>query len=177
MRTVWKAALFGAAVSLVLALGVAPAQAAPQTFVNGSQITTTNGSLMHAHGGGVIKEGNYYYMVGENRVQGGSLFNAVSMYRSTDLVNWTHVNDILTRNSHPDLNPSNIERPKVVYNAQYDHYVLWMHKENGSNYGDAEVAVAVSDALTGNYTSQGAVRPLGHVSRDAAVFVDTDGRA
>ncbi|WP_030159665.1 RICIN domain-containing protein [Glycomyces sp. NRRL B-16210] len=177
MRTAWKAALLGAVASLLLALGVAPAQAAPQTFVNGSQITTTNGSLMHAHGGGVIKEGNYYYMVGEQRVSGGSLFQAVSMYRSTDLVNWTHVNDILTRTSHPDLNPANIERPKVVYNAEYDHYVLWAHKENGSDYGDAEVAVAVSDTIDGDYTYQGSFRPLGHMSRDSTVFVDTDGAA
>ncbi|SDE49436.1 RICIN domain-containing protein [Glycomyces harbinensis] len=177
MRTAWKAAFVCAAASLLLALGVAPAQAAPQTFDNGGPITTTNGSPMHAHGGGVIKEGDYYYMVGEQRRSGSSLFQAVSMYRSTDMVNWTHANDILTRDSHPELDPANIERPKVVYNAEFDHYVMWAHKENGSDYGDAEVAVAVSDTIDGDYTYRGSFRPLGHMSRDSTVFVDTDGTA
>ncbi|GAB3656826.1 RICIN domain-containing protein [Glycomyces tarimensis] len=177
MRTAWKAALVGAAALLLAAIGATPAQAAPQTFTNGSQITTTDGTVMHAHGGGVIKVGSYYYMVGEQRVDGGSLFNAVSMYRSTDMVNWTHANDILTRNSHPELSPANIERPKVIYNAEHDHYVMWAHKENGSDYGDAEVAVAVSDTVDGDYTYRGSFRPLGHMSRDQTVFVDDDGTA
>ncbi|MCH7231890.1 RICIN domain-containing protein [Glycomyces sp. L485] len=175
MRTAWKAGIIGAAAILLATVGASPAQAAPQTFVNGSEIITTNGTAMHAHGGGILKDGGYYYMVGENRVDGGSLFNAVSMYRSTDMVNWTHANDILTRNSHSDLDPANIERPKVIYNAEYDHYVMWAHKENGSDYGDAEVAVAVSDTVDGDYTYQGSFRPLGHESRDQTVYVDDDG--
>lgn len=175
MRTAWKATLIGAIATLTAATAVAPAQAAPQTFVNGAPITTTDGTLMHAHGGGVIEDGGYYYMVGEQRVSGGHLFNAVSMYRSTDMVDWTHAGDILTRDSHPELDPANIERPKVIYNAEYDHYVMWAHKENGSDYGDAEVAVAVSDTIDGDYTYRGSFRPLGHMSRDQTVFVDDDG--
>ncbi|WP_026925306.1 RICIN domain-containing protein [Glycomyces arizonensis] len=171
----WKAAAIGAAALLAAALGASPAQAAEQTFTNGTQIITTDGSVMHAHGGGVIKEGGYYYMLGEHRVDGGSLFEAVSMYRSSDLVHWTHVNDILTKDSDPALDPANLERPKVIYNAEYDHYVLWAHKENGSDYGDAEAAVAVSDTIDGDYTYQGSFRPLGHMSRDQTVFVDDDG--
>lgn len=157
--------------------GGSPAQAEPLTFENGGPITTTAGDLMHAHGAGVIKEGDYYYMVGEQRVDGGHLFEAVSMYRSTDLVNWTHANDILTKDSHPDLDPANLERPKVVYNAEYDHYVMWAHKENGEHYGDAEVTVAVSDTIDGDYTYIDSFRPLGHMSRDLTVYVDDDGSA
>ncbi|GAB3238815.1 RICIN domain-containing protein [Glycomyces halotolerans] len=177
MRLAWKAAVVGAVALLLASTGAAPVQAAPQTWTNGTQVTATDGSIMHAHGGGVIKEGGYYYMLGEQRVDGGNLFEAVSMYRSTDMVNWEFRNHILTRHSHPDLDPSNIERPKVIYNAQYDHYVMWAHKENGSDYGDAEIAVAVSDTIDGDYTWQGAFRPLGHMSRDQTVFVDNDGTA
>jgi hypothetical protein len=177
MRRAWKAALIGATALLTAAMSAAPAQAAPQTFVNGADVITTDGTVMHAHGGGVIEDGGYYYMLGEQRVEGGNLFNAVSMYRSTDMVNWTHANDILTRNSHPDLDPANIERPKVIYNAEYDHYVMWAHKENGTDYGDAESAVAVSDTVDGDYTYRGSFRPLGHMSRDQTVFVDDDGTA
>ncbi|WP_279139443.1 hypothetical protein [Sphingomonas paucimobilis] len=96
---------------------------------NGSQFTTTTGDAVQAHGAGIVKVGNYYYMLGENR--DGWLFKAVSMYRSTDLNNWEFRRDILTRNSAPSLNTSNIERPKVIYNAATNKYVLWAHKENG----------------------------------------------
>ncbi|THV35673.1 RICIN domain-containing protein [Glycomyces buryatensis] len=141
-------------------------------FDNGQQITTTTGELMHAHGGGILKDGDTYYMVGENRIENGFLFNAVSMYSSPDLVNWTHANDILTKDSDPDLDPANIERPKVIYNESNDTYVMWAHKENGTDYGDAEVAVAVSDTIDGDYAYQGSFRPLDHESRDMTLFVD-----
>ena len=142
-------------------------------FDNGQTITDTSGDLMHAHGGGMLKVGDTYYLVGEQR--DGYLFDQVGMYSSTDLVNWTFANDILSAESDPDLSPSNIERPKVVYNAEYDHYVLWAHKENGVDYGDAEVAVAVSDTVDGDYDYRGSFRPAGFDSRDMTLFVDTDG--
>jgi hypothetical protein len=168
---------FAAATALATtALGLAvptSAQAAPVAFDNGQTITTTSGDLMHAHGGGMLKVGSTYYMVGEQRI--GHLFDQVSMYSSTDLVNWTFRNDILSAESDPDLSPSNIERPKVIYNAEYDHYVLWAHKENGVDYGDAEVAVAVSDTVDGDYDYRGSFRPLGYDSRDMTLFVDSDG--
>lgn len=175
MRKAWKATLAVAAATTVSTFGAAPAQAAPQTWVNGTTVHDTAGDTMHAHGGGVLKVGDYYYMVGEQRVDGGHLFDAVNMYRSTDLVNWEFRNEILNRDSDPDLDPANIERPKVIYNAEYDHYVMWGHKENGTDYGDAESAVAVSDTVDGDYEYQGSFRPLGHMSRDQTVFVDDDG--
>lgn len=169
-------ALAAATALATTALGLAAptaAQAAPVAFDNGQTITDTSGDLMHAHGGGMLKVGSTYYMVGEQRH--GHLFDQVSMYSSQDLVNWDFENDILSAESDPDLSPANIERPKVVYNAEYDHYVLWAHKENGVDYGDAEVAVAVSDTVDGDYDYRGAFRPLGYDSRDMTVFVDTDG--
>ena len=175
MSKAWKAVLAGIAAMTLSALGAAPAQASPQTWVNGTAVYDTAGNTMHAHGGGVLQVGDYYYMVGEERVSGGHQFEAVNMYRSTDLVHWEFRNEILNKNSHPDLNPANIERPKVIYNAQYDHYVMWAHKENGSDYGDAEIAVAVSDTVDGDYTWQRSWRPLGHMSRDQTVYVDDDG--
>jgi hypothetical protein len=46
------------------------------------------------------------------------------------------------------------ERPKVIYNEKYDHYVLWTHIEAGdfdNNYGTARAAVAVSKKPTGPF--------------------------
>src|SRR5262249_17905358 len=63
---------------------------------------------------------------------------------------------------------------------------MWMHWENGSDYGEARAAVAVGDTVDGNYTYRGSFRPLvssgvmdhgkpGYMSRDCGLYVDTDG--
>lgn len=165
-----------AAACAIAVTTAAPAWAGPATINNGSQFTTTTGAQIDAHGGGVIKVGNYYYFLGENRNPDYS-FRAVSMYRSTDLKTWEFRNDILKSSSAAELNVVNIERPKVIYNARTKKYVLWAHKENGKDYVEARVAVATSDTVDGDYTYLGSFNPLGYESRDMTVFQDTDGSA
>ncbi|MEV7884705.1 RICIN domain-containing protein [Streptomyces sp. NPDC002817] len=170
------------AVLLALCLALAgalvtagPAQAAALTIPNGVQFTDSSGGALHAHGGGVIKVGSYYYWFGENR-NSDNTFRYVSAYRSTDLKNWEFRNNVLTQSSASELGTAYIERPKVMYNASTGKFVMWMHKENGTDYSEARAAVAVSDTVDGNYTYQGSFRPLGtHMSRDITTFVDTDG--
>jgi hypothetical protein len=170
------------AVLLALCLALAgalvtagPAQAAAQTVTNGTQFTDTSGNAVHAHGGGVIKVGSYYYWFGEHR-NADNTFRYVDAYRSSDLKNWEFRNHVLTQSSAAELATANIERPKVMYNASTGKFVMWMHKENGADYSEARAAVAVSDTVDGNYTWKGSFRPLGqHMSRDITVFVDSDG--
>ncbi|MEU4832323.1 RICIN domain-containing protein [Streptosporangium sp. NPDC023615] len=150
------------------------AQAAPVTVPVGVPFTDTSGNALHAHGGGVLKVGAYYYWFGENRNADGT-FRYVSAYRSTDLRNWEFRNHVLTQSSAAELRVANIERPKVVFNASTGQFVMWMHKENGRDYGEARAAVAVSSTVDGNYTYLRSFRPLGHMSRDITAFVDTDG--
>ncbi|MCX5561636.1 RICIN domain-containing protein [Streptomyces sp. NBC_00038] len=175
MRRVY-AVLVALCLAVAAALATAgPAAAAPQTITNGTQFTDTSGNALHAHGGGVIKVGSYYYWFGEHR-NADNTFQYVDAYRSTDLKNWEFRNHVLTQSSASELASANIERPKVMYNASTGKFVMWMHKENGTDYGEARAAVAVSDTVDGNYTWQGSFRPLGtHMSRDITVFVDTDG--
>lgn len=154
--------------------GAVPAQAAAVTVPVGAQFTDSSGNLVHAHGGGVLKVGSSYYWFGENRNSNGT-FRYVSAYRSADLRNWEFRGNVLTQSSSPELAVANIERPKVVYNASTGQYVMWMHKENGSDYGEARAAVAVSSTVDGGYTYLRSFRPLGHMSRDITAFVDTDG--
>ncbi|MET9443072.1 RICIN domain-containing protein [Streptomyces sp. NPDC006610] len=170
-----RAVLFALALCLTGVLATAgPASAAPQTVPNGVQFTTTSGSPVHAHGGGVLKVGAYYYWFGEHR-NADNTFRSVDAYRSTDLRNWEFRNRVLTQSSHSELAVANIERPKVMYNASTGKFVMWMHKENGSDYGEARAAVAVSDTVDGAYAWRGSFRPLGHMSRDITVFTDADG--
>ncbi|MGQ4384927.1 RICIN domain-containing protein [Streptomyces sp. SAS_270] len=175
MRRV-HAVLVALCLALVGALATAgPAQAAAQTITNGTQFTDSSGSAVHAHGGGVIKVGSYYYWFGEHR-NADNTFQYVDAYRSTDLKNWEFRNHVLSQSSASELATANIERPKVMYNASTGKFVMWMHKENGTDYSEARAAVAVSDTVDGNYTYRGSFRPLGDsMSRDITVFVDSDG--
>ncbi|MFE2560565.1 RICIN domain-containing protein [Streptomyces sp. NPDC059352] len=178
LKTFGAAALFSALAALLLSLltAVGTAHAAPVAIANGTQFTDPNGNPVHAHGGGVVKVGSYYYWFGENRHADNS-FRYVSAYRSTDLKTWEFRNHVLTEATHPELAGANIERPKVVYNAATGKFVMWMHKEgSATDYSEARAAVAVSDTVDGNYTWKGSFRPLGHMSRDITAFVDTDGK-
>ncbi len=155
--------------------------------INGVQWADTDGNPIQAHGGGVLKVGEDYYWFGENRNPNGT-FYAVTAYRSRDLKQWELANHVLRMTSAPGLDPANIERPKVVYNASTKKYVMWMHWENGSHYGEARAAVASSDTVDGDYTYHGSFRPYadrgvvdhdrpGYMSRDCTLFVDDDGVA
>ncbi|MEU2912552.1 RICIN domain-containing protein [Streptomyces massasporeus] len=170
------AALLALCLALFGALATAgPAQAAPQKITNGTRFTDTSGNPVHAHGGGVLKVGSYYYWFGEHR-NADNTFRYVDAYRSSDLKNWEFRNHVLSEASDPELATANIERPKVMYNASTGTFVMWMHKENGTDYSEARAAVAVSDTVDGDYTWKGSFRPLGqHMSRDITVFTDTDG--
>lgn len=161
--------------------------AATWPTINGVQWADVEGKPIQAHGGGILKVGEDYYWFGENR-NSDSTFYAVSAYRSRDLIRWEHAHDVLSMNSDPGLKPANVERPKVVYNATTHKYVMWMHWENGKDYGEARAAVASSDTVDGDYTYHGSFRPLrdsgvtdhdkpGYMSRDCTLFVDDDGTA
>ncbi|MFI0777535.1 RICIN domain-containing protein [Streptomyces sp. NPDC021212] len=155
--------------------GAGTAQAAPATIANATQFTTTSGEAVHAHGGGVIKVGAYYYWFGENR-NADNTFRYVSAYRSTDLKSWEFRRHVLTQATNPELASANIERPKVLYNERTKQFVMWMHKENGSDYSEARAAVATSATVDGGYTWRGSFRPLDqHMSRDITLFEDSDG--
>lgn len=78
----------------------------------------------------------------------------------------------MSKSSAAELATANIERPKIIYNAATSKYVLWAHKENGVDYGEARVAVASSSSIEGPYTYHGSFRPLGYDSRDMTVFND-----
>ena len=130
---------------LTLGLVASAAVAATVTVTNGTQFRDTGGAPVHAHGGGVLKVGSYYYWFGEDRNADDS-FRYVSVYRSTDLATWEFRNHVLTEASAPELDSGNIERPKVIYNASTGRFVMWMHKEQAGNYSEARVAVASSPA-------------------------------
>jgi beta-xylosidase len=143
------------------------------SIVNGENFTDTQGNTINAHGGGFLKVGDYYYWIGENRKN--NVF--VSCYRSTDLINWEFRGDLLTRQSHPELDKANIERPKVIYNDKTKQFVMWMHYEYGRDYSYARAAVAVSSDIEKPFTFLKSFRPFNNMSRDCTLYKDEDGTA
>ena len=152
----------------------------------------TAGNLVHAHGGQILFQDGYYYLIGENRMGR----TKVSCWRSRDLEQWEFRGNLLTLDSpvkkhvvftEPELDfpgekasigqGCNIERPKILYNRKYGHYVMWMHWERPADYREARCAVAVCDRLDGEYTYLGSFNPIGHMSRDCTVFQEENGEA
>ncbi|MEO2256143.1 AbfB domain-containing protein [Paenibacillus amylolyticus] len=147
--------------------------AASVTITNGTDWLDTAGNPIHANSGNILQVGSTYYLYGEHAV--GGRFDSVNVYTSTDLKNWTFSNAILTKDSATELASSKMERPKVIYNASTNQYVLWAHYENGTDYNLGRVAVATSNTPNGRFTYEGSFRPMNYESRDMTVFVDTDG--
>jgi hypothetical protein len=115
-------------------------------------------------------------MIGEDKTN-GSAFQNINCYSSSNLVEWTFENALLTLQSSGDLGPSRVvERPKVIRNASTGKYVMYLHIDS-SNYGEAKVGVAVSNTVCGKYEYRGSFQPLGFQSRDMGLFKDDDGSA
>ncbi len=138
-------------------------------------------SSVNAHGGCVVYHDGYYYWFGECRSTNKS--NGISCYRSKDLYTWTEQCKAVTptgtmTDENADIaSGRTLERPKVFYNATTGKWVMWIHWENGSDYGQAKVAVCQADHVAGPYKLVDVFRPNNHDSRDQTVFVDDDGIA
>ena len=152
-----------------------------QSIKPGQTWNDTNGSAINAHGGCVIYHEGYYYWFGEHR--NGSKSDGISCYRSKDLYSWTKLSRAVTpTGTKTDENRDiasgrTLERPKVIWNAATQKWVMWIHWENGSDYGQAKCAVCTADKVEGPYTLVDVFRPNNCDSRDQTVFLDTDGNA
>src|SRR5512142_536753 len=170
----WSSPTMRAVAMALLASLARPAQAQSGVITPGTTWLDTAGHPIQAHGGGLIKVQNTYYWLGEDKTN-GSPFQNIKCYSSTDLTTWTFVNDVLTRQATGDLGPNRVvERPKVLFNAGTNTYVMYLHIDDAS-YGEAKVGVATSSSPCGSYTYRGSFRPLGFQSRDIGLFQDSDG--
>ena len=180
----------------------------------------TDGKHINAHGGGILFHEGTYYWFGEYKIEGKQEINqvkfdvsqsadgGVSCYSSKDLMNWKNEGLVLSvdyENPESDIAYGCVlERPKVIYNALTDKFVMWFHLElKGQRYKSARTAVAVADSPTGPFTfirslrPQAGVWPLnkdefdlnkgsgktlkrdiegGQMARDMTLFVDDDGK-
>jgi len=150
---------------------------AQHTFIDpGAVWPDSAGQHIQAHGGGIIKLGAVYYWYGEQRGTGlDTNYRYVSGYRSTDLMNWTFMGNVLQLSDPEILGPKWIlERPKVFFNKHTRTYVMYFHLDD-RHYKYARVGVATSSRPEGPFTYLKSFRPLGLESRDIGQFIDDDG--
>ncbi len=170
-------------ITLLVALFISSFSYSATNFTPGKSWNDTGGAHINAHGGCVVYHEGVYYWFGEDRT--GSKSNGISCYSSSDLYNWKRVGLALTttgtmgdKATGNDIAPGRtLERPKVIYNASTNKWVMWVHWENGSDYGQARVCVASSDKVSGPYVFHNTFRPNERDSRDQTLFLDTDGKA
>jgi hypothetical protein len=159
-----------------------PAPSGPQKILPGALWPDDAGNHVQAHGGGIVKIDDTYYWFGEYRPQDlPRNERAVGCYASKDLARWVFRGKVFTMlaEERPSDLPGTglvLERPKVYHNAKTGKFVMYMHLDSG-NYGAAEVGVAVSDTVDGQYKFLKHFRPLGKESRDIGQFIDDDGSA
>ena len=186
----------------------------------GAVWSDTAGRPINAHGGGLLHHRGTYYRYGEvkqgrtylpkvNKAWGGTrvLAGGISCYSSADLGTWKNEGVVLpsvAEEPDHDLACENvIERPKVIYNARIEKFVLWFHWDL-PDFSAAFSGVAVSDSPTGPFTYVRSFRPnagkppvnaperepaagpgdaflrdraRGQMARDKNLFVDDDGKA
>lgn len=129
------------------------------SFKPGQLWMDNNGVYINAHGGGILYYNKYYYWYGEHKIAGDAGNSAqlgVHCYSSKDLYNWKDEGislKVSDSDKHDLAKGCILERPKVIFNAKTNKFVMWFHLElKGKGYAAARSGVAVSDNATGPFT-------------------------
>lgn len=89
-------------------------------------------------------------------------------------MSWERVGHVLSPQDGTNISDSRIvERPKVIYNDKNSEYVMWFHGDD-SSYAAAQVGVATSKTVDGEFSWKGNFKPFGNDSRDMTVWKDPD---
>ena len=127
-----------------------------------------HGTLINAHGGGMLFHDGTYYWFGEHKI-GGTAGNVahvgVHVYASRDLYHWRDAGIALAVSDDPrsDITRGcSIERPTVIHHPGTGKFVMWFHLERLADltlYRSALSGVAVADTPEGPYRFVHALRP------------------
>ncbi len=165
------------AVALLAALcqpGVAEAAAPYDSIYNDEVWLDSAQNEIKAQGGSVLRVGSTYYWVGIEMNNGAYAFQAVNLYSSTDLENWTFRKRLFTPQASGDFKTGNwVGRPDLVYNPSTQKYVLVMEMDASDINGPGNyVGFASSSTVDGSYTYHGHTLVNGNTMGDHSVFVE-----
>jgi hypothetical protein len=125
----------------------------------------TDGNLVDAHGGGIIKVCDTYYLHGEYFLSTttDNNFNGFSMYSSKDMATWKNEGIILPQQASGSLlGPDRKgERPHIIQCPSSGEFVLYAHAADTTYQADKEVVYATASKVTGPYTFKGALTSTG----------------
>ena len=146
------------------------------TIYPGSVWNDTDGKSIQAHATGILidPDDNSYWWYGESRKTATLSDHGVNCYHSKDLLSWTNIGEVLGQKqvSIKGLSgPYVIERPKVLWNAASNLFVMWFHLDS-DNYGYRYVGVATSPTPDGKFTFIDAFQPDGIPSLDMNLYED-----
>jgi len=164
------------------ATGSGGSTAGPISIIAGALATgitwmDDQGNPVNAHGGGLNREGDTFYLSGEYFVYKASAsydqnnsFKAFAMYSSTDLVHWKFERKILEQQPSGELGPDRVgERPHIIKCPATGEYVLIAHAGSIDYQTDKEAVYATSATINGAYAYKG---PLADAS--GALIVHSD---
>ena len=131
----------------------------------GISFKDTDGNLVDAHGGGIIKVCDTYYLHGEyfSTTTTDNNFNGFSMYSSKDMATWKNEGIILPQQASGSLLGPNRkgERPHIIQCPSSGEFVLYAHAADTTYQADKEVVYATASKVTGPYTFKGALTSTG----------------
>ena len=131
----------------------------------GISFKDTDGNLVDAHGGGIIKVCDTYYLHGEYFLSTttDNNFNGFSMYSSRDMATWKNEGIILPQQASGSLLGPNRkgERPHIIQCPSSGEFVLYAHAADTTYQADKEVVYATASKVTGPYTFKGALTSTG----------------
>lgn len=151
----------------------------------GAVMRDTKGHRLHAHGGGIVRADNTFYLYGENKeesVEGNGIWHwGVRAYSSNDLLRWEDrgliIPPVLDDEESPLHPTSMMDRPHIVFNPRTRKFVAWL-KVMGRNNIQA-FTIMTADKFLGPYeTVTTGYRPFGFSAGDFDIDVDNQsGRA
>ena len=141
-------------------------------LAQGIAFMDTDGQRVNAHGGGIIREGDTFYLHGEmfSSTSTDNNFIGFSMYSSKDLATWKNEGVILPQQASGELGPNRKgERPHIVKCPSTGEFVLYAHAASEDYQTDREVVYATSASVNGQYAYKG---PLKNASGTIAAHSD-----
>ena len=153
-------------------LAAAALSAEEKTLTNGELWTDTDGNAIQAHDT-VVKSGSKYYWYGldyshEKDIGDGNGFRAVKCYESSDLVNWTFKNNVVTNITTDLLYKCDLWSVQVVYNKNTEMYVMWVGTSKGN-------LVFACDSPYGKFHLHNTTFNINAWSYMNSIFIDSDG--
>jgi hypothetical protein len=127
----------------------------------GITLKDTSGNLVNAHGGGIIKVCDTFYLHGEyfSGTSSDNNFRGFTMYSSKNLSTWKYEAMIVPQQPSGLLGPNRKgERPHIVQCPATGEFVLYAHAADVTYQADKEVVYATSSTVNGIYSFNGALK-------------------